>query len=239
MVTENELLESLLKQADELPHRDEAALDSLLRRTEMLIRRIFGESSPYLKSLEPVYFRPLFAPADESYKDERWCSGHQSIINLVRTMLEEQRVFRSALVPGLTIHDEELRRRTSDLLSAPGSYDRILREATTILEDRIRRRVPCDDLAQLIPNASDQTGDHLINKLFSPSEPVIVCGSRAEQNRLFRMLGGVIAYLRNPSHHAVDDGVKWSWAWSVAGLVDQLLDDVDSATYRRPTRLQT
>ena len=142
--------------------------------------------------------------------------------------------FSSTPTPVLLIKDDELRTRTSDLFSAPGHYDRVLREATTILEDRIRRKVPHEDLAKLIPNAADQTGETLVNKLLSPQEPSVVCGDRHQQTQVFRMLGGVLAYLRNPSHHSIDDDTAWSWAWSVVGLVDQLLDVIASAEYRRP-----
>ncbi|MBI4234150.1 MAG: hypothetical protein HY686_06905 [Chloroflexi bacterium] len=113
----------------------------------------------------------------------------------------------------------------------------MIREATTILEDRIRRKVPFDDLAKLIPNAADQTGDELINRLLNPNNPIIVFGDRLAQARLFRMLGAAVSYLRNPSHHAIDDTIKWSWAWSVVGLIDQLLENIRTATYQKPPGL--
>ncbi len=139
--------------------------------------------------------------------------------------------------PTLVIHDEELRTRTIDLLNAPGKYDRVIREATTILEDRIRRKVPFDDLVKLIPSAADQTGDQLINRLLSTNNPIIVFQDPVLQRRLFRMLGAVMDYLRNPSHHKVDDTVDWSWAWSVVGFIDQLLGHVGDGKYQRPTGL--
>ena len=229
MMNREDLDKDLLKQAEGLDHRVEGPLDGVSRRTEMLIRRIFGESSPYLQSLQNIGYRPMYSPAGESTKDEMWRSGQQSLINLIGTMLEEVRVFESTPIPVLAINDDELRNRTSDILSAPANYDRALREATTILEDRIRGKVP--DLSKLIPKTSDMTGENLINKLLSPKDPVLVCRDRHRQGPLFRMFGGVVAYLRNPSHHSVDDNVKWSWAWSVVGLVDQLLDELESTSY--------
>lgn len=230
-----ELLQSLLGQVQQLAHQDRDELDALLRRTEMLIRRIFGNDSFYLESFGKIGFLPRVVSPTEERKNAAWSAGHQAVINLVKTMLEDVVEFSSTPTPVLIIKDDELRTRTSDLLSAPGHYDRVLREATTILEDRIRRKVPFEDLAKLIPNAADQTGDALVNKLLSPNEPAIVYGDRLKQNQVFRMLGGVLAYLRNPSHHGIDDDTAWSWAWSVVGLVDQLLDDIASAEYHRPT----
>ncbi len=43
--------------------------------------------------------------------------------------------------PVLIIKDNELRERCSDLLNSPGNYDRVILEATTILEDRMRKNV--------------------------------------------------------------------------------------------------
>jgi len=236
MASNAELLQSLLDQAQELSHRDEDELDALRQRAGMLIRRIFGHNSFYLESLRHIDFRPrvLSMVTTEDDESSAWGSGHKSIINLVNTMLEDVGEF-SSTTPVLMIKDDELRTRTLDLLSAPGHYDRVLREATTILEHRIRSKVPFEDLAKLIPNAADQTGDTLVNKLFNAQEPFVVCGERQQQAGVFRILGGVLAYLRNPSHHSIDDDTAWSWAWSVVGLVDQLLDVIDSAEYRRPT----
>jgi len=55
--------------------------------------------------------------------------------------------------PTLVVRDTELRDRCADLLSARGNYDRVIREATVILEDRIRRQVPHERLSRLIPSA--------------------------------------------------------------------------------------
>ena len=43
--------------------------------------------------------------------------------------------------PLLVIKDTELRDRCTDLLAAPGNYDRVIREATVVLEDHIRHKV--------------------------------------------------------------------------------------------------
>jgi len=75
--------------------------------------------------------------------------------------------------PVLQIRDKELRERCGDLLGAPDNYDRVIREATTILEDRLRGKPPSELLAQLIPNAADQRGERLINRLCNPDKPVV------------------------------------------------------------------
>ena len=70
MMKREDLLKDLLKQAEELPLRDESARDSVSKRSEMLIRRLFGDSSPYVESLRKIQYRPRVAPTEEIYKDQ-------------------------------------------------------------------------------------------------------------------------------------------------------------------------
>jgi hypothetical protein len=136
-----------------------------------------------------------------------------------------------APTPLLVIKDEELRRRCSDLLSSPGNYDRVIREATTVLEDRIRRSPPFDVLTRLIPQSADQTGDNLVNQLFAPDHPVLsISSDKGRRIAFHRMLLGVVSYLRNHYHHQLDATTEWFWAWSIVGLIDQLLTDIESCT---------
>ncbi|MCJ7515589.1 MAG: TIGR02391 family protein [Dehalococcoidia bacterium] len=133
--------------------------------------------------------------------------------------------------PILTINDGELRSRCLDLLSAPTAYDRVIREATTILEDRIRRKPSHAILARLIPQANDQTGENLVNKLLSPENPVLVVSSERQKQAAFhRIMLGVFSYLRNPYHHTLDSLTEWSWAWSTVGLIDRLLAEIESCS---------
>ncbi len=55
---------------------------------------------------------------------------------------------RQEVSPVLVLSDGELRDRCFDLLAAPRNYDRVIREATVILEDRIRNSCPHDVLSQ-------------------------------------------------------------------------------------------
>jgi len=129
--------------------------------------------------------------------------------------------------PILLIHDAELKSRCSDLLDAPGNYDRVIREATTVLEDRIRNKVGYDLLSRLIPSATDQCGERLVNTLFAPGKPIILYSEDSKiQNSFYKVLIGTIAYLRNPYHHRLDDYTEWSWAWSTVGFIDRLLAEV-------------
>ena len=133
--------------------------------------------------------------------------------------------------PTLIIRDKQLHDRCGDLLRAANNYDRVVREATTVLEDRIRTKVPHEILSQTIPNSADQVGETLVNKLINPDKPILsVSGDKTRRVAFFKILTGVFSYLRNPYHHKLDDQTEWSWAWSVVGLVDQLLADIDSCS---------
>ena len=131
--------------------------------------------------------------------------------------------------PVLVIKDDELRERCSDLLSSPGNYDRVIREATTILENRMRNKCPHEKLSSLIPQSTDQTGENLVNKLFAPDNPVLsISSERHERIAFHKILLGTVSYLRNPYHHKLDPNTEWSWAWSTVGFIDRLLADIDS-----------
>lgn len=131
--------------------------------------------------------------------------------------------------PVLIIGDNELRQRCSDLLSAPGNYDRVIREATTILEDRIRNKCPHDLFSRLIPHSADQAGENLVNKIFAPDNPALsISSERLKRIAFHKMMLGIVSYLRNPYHHNLDPSTEWSWAWSTVGLIDRLLADIES-----------
>jgi hypothetical protein len=137
--------------------------------------------------------------------------------------------------PVLVVHDAELRQRCADLLSASGNYDRVIREATTVLEDRIKRRIPSDVLAQRMPHTGDRTLGKLTDEFFSPGKLVLsISNDRTRQVALFKMLQGVDSYLRNHYHHQLDSATEWSWAWSALGLIDHLLADIDICVVQTP-----
>lgn len=130
--------------------------------------------------------------------------------------------------PVLPIKDSTLSKRCSDLLNSPGSFDRVINQATQVLEERIRNSVPYEKLCELIPLAKEQIGEPLVNKLLSPNNPVIVVSDKQPERIAFhKMVVGIIAYLRNPSHHSLNDDTEWSLAWSVVGLIDSLLSELD------------
>ncbi|MFC1893820.1 TIGR02391 family protein [Chloroflexota bacterium] len=133
--------------------------------------------------------------------------------------------------PILTINDPELEQRCLDLLQAPGKFDRVVREATLILEDRLRNTISLERLTVLIPESAKQTGEHLVNILLSPKTPVMSISTNQQERAAFhRIMLGVFSYLRNPFHHQIDDAIDWSWSWSIVGFIDHLLHELQNCT---------
>lgn len=137
---------------------------------------------------------------------------------------------RKKIHPILSIKDHQLSKRCLDILNAPGSFDRVINQATQVLEDRLRSRLPFEKLCEIIPEAKNQIGENLAHKLLASPNPAIVVSDKPEECTAFhRMVVGIIAYLRNPSHHSLNDDTEWSLAWSVVGIVDSLLSELDNS----------
>ena len=81
-----ELIDDLMLQTEYLNYKDSKALDSLVRRGEMVIRNIFGAGNKYLNDLNNITFYPNVSPVDEEYKRKRWESGQHKMLNLFKTM---------------------------------------------------------------------------------------------------------------------------------------------------------
>ncbi len=155
----------------------------------------------------------------------------RSVVNRTVGILEAGQWSPRGPEPVLVIKDEQLRQYCLDLLSSPGAYDRVIREATAVLEDRIKRRCPPGRLEELIPSEADRNAKNVVEKLFNPDHPVLVISDeRPKRIAFLTILVGVFLYLRNTYHHNIDANTEWSWAWSTVGFIDRLLNEVDSCT---------
>lgn len=157
-------------------------------------------------------------------------SNVESILNQAIGNIENGTIPSKKLEPVLAIKDETLSRRCLDLLSAPGSFDRVINQATQVLEDRLRTKLPFEKLCDIIPEAKNQIGENLAHKLLAPPNPPIIVSDKPEERSAFhKMVVGIISYLRNPSHHSLNEDTEWSLAWSVVGIVDSLLSELDNS----------
>ena len=67
-----ELIQSLRDGFSELRYGDENELDRLNTRGDMLIRRVFGESSHYLSRFTRIGFHALVSPVSGAYELQVW-----------------------------------------------------------------------------------------------------------------------------------------------------------------------
>lgn len=125
-----------------------------------------------------------------------------------------------------SISDPALHARCSDLLSAPGNFDRVINQATLILEDRIRQKAA----------ASNQlSGVQLVNELVKAkvADSTLVISTDDDEQRGFAdIFRGIMTAFRNPTHHRISDRLTRDEAFKVCLFVDELLRIVDQATLR-------
>lgn len=95
MADNKKLFEEYIEQMQSLKFNDEIELDRLLRKGKMLIKNC-SDNAGYIKDFASISFYPMFAPTSDSYKQKCWQSGKLQIINLVNTMLEEEKLFNKS-----------------------------------------------------------------------------------------------------------------------------------------------
>ena len=123
-----------------------------------------------------------------------------------------------------SIKDAELRSRCGDLLTATNHFDRVVNQATQILEDRIKRK-----------SGSEKSGKSLIGDVIKPdlaSSILILSNNGNEQEGYASILRGLMQTMRNSSHHSFSKTYTREDAFAVCGFVDQLLRIIDQATLK-------
>ncbi len=131
----------------------------------------------------------------------------------VARLRRELRLARKTL-PSL-IADDELRQRCEDLLAAGHHYDRVIREACVILENRVR---------VTIGGNQQITGTPLMELAFSPRNPKLSF-SNVEQEQLgvMQFYRGTIAFFRNTTGHHLIDTYTQDDALRFVAWIDLLL----------------
>ncbi len=96
---EIELVLSLINMVSRLPEWDFEKLYAIRKRAEMIIRKLFGDSSGYLHDLAIIRFAPTVSPATTTEKHEMWLSGKSKMMSLFQVMLEEIQIQLSGPSP--------------------------------------------------------------------------------------------------------------------------------------------
>jgi uncharacterized protein (TIGR02391 family) len=120
------------------------------------------------------------------------------------------------------IADDELRRRCEDLLAADEHHDRVVREASVILEDRVRKAIGA---------GKNVVGVPLMQKAFSPNNNLLRLSDHdQEQVGAMQIYSGVMAFFRNEAGHNLIETYGQEDALRFVVFVDLLLAMVRRAT---------
>ncbi len=119
--------------------------------------------------------------------------------------------------------DDQLYARCKDLLQAPRHYDRVIREATTVLDDRLKK----------ITGIKNMNPENLVGKVLNPdpSRAVIeISADRSEQDAVYSICKGIMLGFRNPAHHSLSDKFTREDALKFCGFVDTALGLIQKGT---------
>ena len=122
-----------------------------------------------------------------------------------------------------SIKDRELQERCGDLLVASSHFDRVVNQATQILEQRVRLKAG-------LPEGI--VGVDVVNKAIkaNPEESVIIISNiKSEQEGFANICRGLMQLLRNETHHKVTSEYSREDAFAVCGFIDRVLRMLDSA----------
>ncbi len=211
-----------------------------LQRQITLVARIIDHvvgndrATYHIQDWTPSFHETLAFTLTQTPKKHSWWENANShiiaVINEGIGNIENNTLPSKETEPVIPIKDETLRERCLDLLQAPGNFDRVINQATQVFEAKLRDSIPYEKLCEVIPEAREHIGEPLANKLLSPRQPLIVISDNPIERAAFhKMVVGIIAYLRNPSHHLLDDKTEWALAWSVVGIIDALLSVLKNA----------
>lgn len=124
------------------------------------------------------------------------------------------------------LSDGELERRCRDLLTARRDFDRVFREATTVLDDRLKK------LARI---KGKMNPDALVAKVLHPSKAILIVSEYTdEQEGFFNVVKGLFAAFRNPTHHSLNDKLTREDALRFCGFIDAMLTLLGQARLNLP-----
>ena len=123
------------------------------------------------------------------------------------------------------IYDTELQKRCGDiLLEASGAFDRVINQATQVLEDRIKKKAGLEKTnligLPLVSKAIHSKLEHTILK-FNENPDI--------QEHYASLFKGIIGVYRNSTHHGLEYECSREEALKFCSYIDLLLKEVDKS----------
>ncbi|MBA7576635.1 hypothetical protein ES708_18476 [subsurface metagenome] len=121
------------------------------------------------------------------------------------------------------VKNQDLKERCTDLLSAQGNFDRVINQATQILEDKIRKKSEITERLE---------GVNLVNKVFNTdiSKTILKASNDPDEHEGFcHICRGIMLGFRNPTHHYLTDKFSREEALNFCGFIDTLLSIIESS----------
>lgn len=177
--------------------------------------------------------RRLDPAAQQEVRDALGMMARPSRVNRVRPSDRESRQVGQPLTLADLLTDAELRSRCADLLRRAKHRDRAVREAITVLEDRLRQRTGLD-------KAQEKSRQGLVAKALNPDPDralIVVSRDRDEQEGVFSICKGLIGVFGNPAHHSLRDDVTQQEALAICGAVNLMLMLIQKGNVRQGSTL--